>query len=865
MDVHRADLGLEAVEAGAADVGLYARIGSRIGHGDREEHVVRTLVVVIEDEAQTVLEKSQIETQVELRGGLPLHGGILHGRREQRRMTVVDIGGEGTVGVVESDAVVTGLAVGSAQLESVHPRLRNIPERLLGDDPCNRSRRKKAPLIALDELRRAVGAERSREDVTIVIIVLRPGEIGDEHLLLVLVRSRVVDARIEDGHVVGGRTGRIGRQIPVPLRHILVTAREIHRVDVAEGLVVVQKRGEGLADRLRACLGGGALFGDRVAEAVALAVSVVASAIRLIVVVVLPRCRQAVAYVPLEVEGGRGAVHRDFSVVEGLVPLGAMSVLVGDHQLVPIAVVVVFAGGRRDDQAASHRIVIISYERMFLLPRQIEGRRRFEPFGDLERSIAVDGEDIVAAHRHDAVVAEITGRCGVLQFVRSAVHTDILLMPEGVREPLRLPVGVGKSDDLRSVERVVHPRVTGRNRFPIPQITGREDRRGRRIARTVGIRPRQQGRRTVIVAVGIGVLDRRTQKVEILARIHEVPLARRRRHAELQIEYDLRPQRRRTLFGRHQNNAVRGTRSVDARRSGVFEHLHRLDVVGMDSVQILTQRTVDDIDRVVAHRDGRSAADHHAGRLARKRVARLYAQSRDLPFQCIGDGRHRRIVQFRPVDLRDRRGQRPPRLGAIPHHYDFVHRSRRFAERHIDGCTPADRLAVLRIAEIGEDQHIGRPRIDGVSSRRVGHRARGRTVDPHRNADERPSGRILDRTPYGFAFRRGGGRGSPLRRLCDEDAFSADGAVDVLPFENLLDDFLQLFVVGVDGDRCIQLDVVGLDRDRIPLLPQGEHGLPHGRILHFQAEFLCMYGQRNRLRQRCRHHRNPQPPAEERE
>ena len=322
----RVQFGLETVETGAAHVGLHARIGARVGHGDREEHVVGLLVVVVEDEAHAVVEEPDVQPHVELRGRLPLHVGVLHGRRQEGRMAVVLPRGEGAVGVVESDAVVTRLTVRHAEFEVVHRASDPLEEGLFADDPRRRSRREESPLVALGEFRGAVVAERGRNDVFLCEVVRHAAEQRHERLLFVLVRRLEVDARIENGHVVRSRTRRVGGEVPVTLAHQLVTERRPYRMFVGEGAVEGQVRREGVADGLRARLGSRTRLADEVRVAVDLAAGVVAAAVVVAVIVVLGRRRKPVDDPPFEIEGARNAIRGGLAVVERFVERGQLGV-----------------------------------------------------------------------------------------------------------------------------------------------------------------------------------------------------------------------------------------------------------------------------------------------------------------------------------------------------------------------------------------------------------------------------------------------------------------------------------------------------------------------------------------------------------
>src|SRR5699024_8925851 len=141
-----------------------------------------------------------------------------------------------------------------------------------------------------------------------------------------------------------------------------------------------------------------------------------------------------------ESERPRSPVDGLLAVVERLVPSRTMGVAVG-AQLTPIAVVVEFARRGCGYDAPADGLIVVVDERMLFLARQVERSRRLQILRNLERRAAVQGEDLVAAHRNHAVVAVITDRRGIFQFVGSSVYTDVLLVPECVGEPLRLPVG----------------------------------------------------------------------------------------------------------------------------------------------------------------------------------------------------------------------------------------------------------------------------------------------------------------------------------------------------------------------------------------------------------------------------------------
>jgi len=517
---------------------------------------------------------------------------------------------------------------------------------------------------------------------------------------------------------------------------------------VTECLVVIEMGCEDVPGGLLAGFGSVALQRDIVGSAVALSVGVIASPIGVIEIVVLRESRQSVGDVPFESERSRSPVDGLFAVVERLVPSRTVGVAVGT-KLTPVTVVVELARRGCGYDASADGLIVIVDERMLFLARQVERSRCFEVLRNLERRTAVQGEDFVTAHRNHAVVAVITDRCGIFQFVGTPVYADVLLVPECVGEPLRLPVGIGEDNHLVGIQRIVHPLITCRDRLPVIEITGRIVGVRSRISRTIGIGARKHGLRVMLDAVRIGFADNGTQKIDVFAGIHEIPFARRRRTAQLKVEHDLRSLCQRTFFGRDQNYAVGCPGTIDTGRCGILEDLHRLDVVRVDTGQILAQSSVHDVDRIVAHRDGRSSADHHAGGLSGYGVARLYMQTRNPAFQCITHGCGRRIVEDLAADFRDSGRERTARLRAVTDHHHFIHQCRAFCQRHVDLRPGSYLFPAFVVTDIRKDQRIPGLRPDPEISGGIGRRPDHRPVDQHGDPDKRQSVRAFHLSGYG--------------------------------------------------------------------------------------------------------------------
>ena len=830
----RIQLGLEAVEASAAHVGLHVRVGAGIGHGDREEHVVGLLVVIVEDKPHAVVQKSHIQPHVELCGRLPLHVGVLHGRGEDGRHAVVPACGEGSVGVVKTDAVVTGLSVRNAKFEVVHRPLHRLEEGFLADDPRGRRSREESPLVALGEFRRAVVAERTGDDVFLRKVIGDTAEERHQRLFLILVRRREVDARIDDGDIVGCRTGRVGREIPIPLTHQFVTHRRAHRMFVGERAIEGQMGRESVADGLGARLRRRTRLADEIRIAVDLAARIITAAVVVAVIVVLGGGHQPVDDPPFEVERTRNPIRSGLAVIERFVEGSQLRIGVaaaGD----PADLVVETARRRSEHDSPSEGVEIVVHEFLAPLTRNIERRGSFEALGDLEAGVAVRGEHVVIAHGEDAAVVEVADRRGVTHLVVAAVNADVLLLPEGLAHPLILMIGIREDDDLAVVERIEHPLVTVGNRTAVFQIARRELVPIRGIARTHGdigaVQPRFGGQRTGRFGVNIG--NGRTHQCDLLACAEQIPLLGRRRKSHLHVEYDLRPLRRTALLRGDDDDAVRCAGAVNRSRCSVFENLHRLDVVGVDAGQIVPQGSVDDIDRIVAHVDRRSAANQETGRLARKRIVGRHPKTCDLSLQGVADGRDRSSVELVAVDLRDRRGQRLAGLRAVSDDDHLVDHFEVLHHRNVDDRALADLLLDALIAEIDELQH----RILAVDAQRIVSGGIGGYAlvcfgDHDRNARQRLARFVMDGSRNGD--RRNGCGGGGYSRPSDAYQLAFEFEGDLLPCENPFEHRFQRFVGSVDRNLGVGVDVGRTGNERILVTfgnvfkNVGDRGIVHG-------------------------------------
>lgn len=283
------------------------------------------------------------------------------------------------------------------------------------------------------------------------------------------------------------------------------------------------------------------------------------------------------AVVVRELGHGAQAVHdRPFEVDVHARPLGRLAriavviVVVGGGQrgvvrphggrsgqilpgfgVVPVAV----GGGYR--KAADHRIALVerpSVEHLPLDLRIVEGRGRRQASGHLERGVAMEGEAGESGGHADAAVVRITRRRGIPDVLAAAVHADIVVLPEGVVEPLALLVVVLENDDLAGVHRVFDPFVAFRQRFARIEVARRPARSGA-VAGSRRFGAVKNAERVRAAAVAFG--DRRAQREQVIPAVHQIELRGRTLIGPLPLENDLRSLVGRALLGGDENHAVR--------------------------------------------------------------------------------------------------------------------------------------------------------------------------------------------------------------------------------------------------------------------------------------------------------------------
>ena len=102
---------LESVEPCASDIGLDTAVWAGVRKRYAEQHVGSHLVIVVEDETYPVLQKREIHSRIQLCGGFPFHGCVLHFGWNHCRQAAIAGCLKCAIGVVKADSVVACLSV----------------------------------------------------------------------------------------------------------------------------------------------------------------------------------------------------------------------------------------------------------------------------------------------------------------------------------------------------------------------------------------------------------------------------------------------------------------------------------------------------------------------------------------------------------------------------------------------------------------------------------------------------------------------------------------------------------------------------------------------------------------------------------
>ena len=354
-------------------------------------------------------------------------------------------------------------------------------------------------------------------------------------------------------------------------------------------------------------------------------------------------------------------------------------------------------------------------------------------------------ETVVARTQRHAVVLGIAhaGRIGGL--LRTAVDTHVVILPPVVAEKHVLPVVILENQPLGVVQRVAHLLVAGRHGLALFEPAGRVDR-----ISVVDRTCRESGCKVVHGTRALG--DRGTHDADVILGAEQVETTLRLLETDIGVERHAGTRIALARLGCNEHYAVRTARTVNGRRGGVLEHLHRLDVVGVDARKSALHAVHQD-QRVVIAVDRRAAADTDHGVCAGRVVAAVNTRTGDLALQRLAERIDRRALYQIAVDFGHGRSDRTARLRTVAHHDYFVHTHRGLRHDDVhDG--PVAHLYALGF-ETEEEKHERRSlrRFDRVFAVAVGRRTRRGILDDNRHARQFFTRIVLHHALQGYVLR----------------------------------------------------------------------------------------------------------------
>ena len=208
--------------------------------------------------------------------------------------------------------------------------------------------------------------------------------------------------------------------------------------------------------------------------------------------------------------------------------------------------------------------------------------------------------------------------------------------------------------------------------------------------------------------------------LDTLGRVHQVPVVLRQlRESELHAVGDAGLRGHTSALGRDDDHAVRGAGAVDRCRRGVLEHRDRLDIGGVDGVEVGTRDcgAVEDIEGSRSRVDRVCASDAERGRHTRFTRAGQYRQAGDLSLQRLIERRRGGVLDLLGLDRRDRSGNGALLAHAVGYDHDILKGFRFGLELDIvfDACgSIRDGVLHLLVSHIIIGQHIAGLDIYGV-------------------------------------------------------------------------------------------------------------------------------------------------------
>ena len=662
------------------------------GSGDDrgEKNIFRTLVEVVEVDAQGILEERRIHTDVEGLGGLPRQQFITHGEHQalnRDAVETVSVGPSAVGGheiVVAHILLVTVQTVRSTEFQVADTVAVSLHEILLRHAPAQRYRREEGAVALLEELRRHIVTGGEFEIVAVVVGVSGAAEERLQRTAVFALRrelgafrgNRTVARLVDAVHTLAG-----GRDVIADLRFVRPTEQSGYVVLLLERAVVIQHQLCGdESDFLRpvVCFALGVAAGRsgrdiRMGCAVVhdILVSLVGGETVLVADFTAQNGTSLQAFDDLEI--GRKGTGEVFVVVfvgttahkAGQRRYGIAAVLIVVAEEDSVLLVAVEVVVRETDEVGEKEAFVGIRRGVDLRTGETDVCAQFQPaeFGRQVRTQVIAFYAVIGAHVVGFLV-EIAGRKHVGGGFRTARNAYVVVL----------------------LECVLHGLLYGSLAVPVVveilDFGSREERLAADVAQGLVTQDRVAVGRNGLVE-DIGVFD-----------------------TDFGAETDLRSHLLAAVLGRDQDDTVRGTCTVDSGRTGILQDVDRLDIVRVEVVHTACVRlgyTVDDYQRgVVTH--GVHTADRDVHLVVRRvEILGLDDQVGCRTLQCLLDVGHRAVLDCLRLHGRNGRDDVAPRRRAVTYDYDFIQVARIFFERCCDGGA---RAYLHRYGLVAEERNL---------------------------------------------------------------------------------------------------------------------------------------------------------------
>ena len=358
----------------------------------------------------------------------------------------------------------------------------------------------------------------------------------------------------------------------------------------------------------------------------------------------------------------------------------------------------------------------------------------FQPFGDLRRDVGAQLEPLGAGPCHDARVVDVGERHEVFRAARRSAGREVVLVVDVVFEHRFHPVGVGVGDVV-GVARVGD--AVGVLLLFAPEVDHRL-REGQRAVDVLG--------RLVHQLHVVGVVRYQFEVIRRAVEGHHAVV----RDVELA---GITPPR----LGGDEHYAVGAAVAVDGARGGVFEHRHRLDVIGADVGDRALEAIDDDQRRRVVERSDAADAHQHPFLSGLSRGLRDHQSGVHALQELGGRGHGPRLGLLGVVDRRHGAGDVHALLDAVSDHHEVFDKVRLGFQRYVDAGAGAYADLLRGVSEVAYHEGFVRRGDDLELAVRGGAHAAGCIGDSHGGPDEGFPGIIKDssRDPGGLLLCEG--------------------------------------------------------------------------------------------------------------